>query len=360
MHSLKIIKPFLVLLLFAIAFGCAAPKYEEVKPVFPSPPDEPRIAYIKSWYGDIDFEGKSSFFDSIIGEEEGRMILVRPQAVAVDKEGIIYVVDAQLVAVMVFDEKNKEFRNFTGKGGRVAIPSGVAVDNIGKTVYISDIKQKKVFGFDKDAGLKISIGKEGEFERPSGLAVNETLQRLYVVDTYGHKVKAYTTKGDFLFEFGERGHDIGGQFNFPTFAAIDSHENIYVMDSQNFKVQVFDKDGKFIRMWGEVGDVPGRFARPKGIGIDSDDNVYVIDAAFENIQIFDKDGKVLLFFGTSGGGPGYFNVPAGMYIDRAADRIYVADGFNRRVQVFQYLSEKFKRERPLEYKEIMERVKGGK
>lgn len=349
----------LILLLSAIVSGCATPpKIEEVKPVWPSAPDEPKIAYIKSWYGEEDFAKKeSSFLDILLGEEEtGGMSMSRPQAVAVDKDGTIYVVDSQLAAVFVFDEKNNAFSFFGGSGrGRVSIPSGIAFDNLGNTIYISDAKQKKVFGFDKGGSLKVAIGKENEFERPSGLAVNEALKRLYVVDTYGHKVKVYTTKGDFLFEFGERGHEEGGQFNFPTFAAIDSHENIYIVDSQNFRVQVFDKDGKFIRMWGEVGDIPGRFARPKGVGIDSDDNVYIIDAAFENIQVFNKETKMLLFFGTSGTGPGYFNVPAGMYIDKNTDRIYVADGFNRRVQVLQYLSEKFKKEKPLEYKEIMER-----
>ncbi|MBI5894447.1 MAG: hypothetical protein HZB79_12540 [Deltaproteobacteria bacterium] len=350
---------FLILLLFAVTFGCATPpKIEEVKPVWPSAPDEPRIAYIKSWYGEEDFAKKeSSFLDTLLGEEGGGgMRMARPQAVAVDKDGTLYVVDSQLAAVFVFDEKNSAFGIFGGSGrGRVSIPSGIAFDNLGNTIFISDAKQKKVFGFDKNGGLKVAIGKEGEFERPSGLAVSEALKRLYVVDTHGHKVKAYTTKGDFLFEFGERGHEEGGQFNFPTFAAIDSQENVYIVDSQNFRVQVFDKDGKFIRLWGEVGDIPGRFARPKGVGIDSDDNVYIIDAAFENIQVFNKETKILLFFGTSGMDPGYFNVPAGMYIDKNTDRIYVADGFNQRVQVLQYLSEKFKKEKPLEYKEILDR-----
>lgn len=349
---------FLILLLSAITFGCAAaPTIEAIKPVWPSAPEEPRVAYIKSWFGEADFEKESTFLDTVIGEEEGGgMTLVRPHAVTVDNEGAVYVVDSQLSAVFVFDEKKKEFSVFSGKGrGMAAVPGDVAVDNAGGTVYVSDLKQKRVFGFNKDGALKVAIGKEGEFERPSGLAVNEALKRLYIVDTYGHKVKAYTTIGEFLFEFGERGHDEGGQFNFPTFAAIDSKDNVYIVDSQNFRVQVFDKDGKFIRMWGEVGDVAGKFARPKGIGIDSDDNVYIIDTIFENIQIFDKEANILLFFGGLGGAPGYFNLPAGMYISKSTDRIYVADGFNRRVQVFQYLSEKFKKEKPLEYKEIMER-----
>jgi hypothetical protein len=42
--------------------------------------------------------------------------------------------------------------------------------------------------------------------------------------------------------------------------------------------------------------------------------------------------------GQGGDGPGEFSLPAGLTIDEQ-DRIWVADSFNRRVQVFQYLAE---------------------
>jgi hypothetical protein len=63
-----------------------------------------------------------------------------------------------------------------------------------------------------------------------------------------------------------------------------------------------------------------------------------VDAAFGNFQIFDNSGErpLLLFVGQFGGNPGQFMLPAGMFIDDK-DRIYVADSYNRRVQVFEYL-----------------------
>ena len=60
------------------------------------------------------------------------------------------------------------------------------------------------------------------------------------------------------------------------------------------------------------------------------------DAAFDNIQIFDRAGHFLLAFGGLGAQPGEFWLPAGVAIDRD-DRIYVADSYNRRVQIFQYV-----------------------
>ena len=66
---------------------------------------------------------------------------------------------------------------------------------------------------------------------------------------------------------------------------------------------------------------------------DSDGNLYVVDALFENIQIFDPQGRFLMHWGENGTTPGCFWLPRGIAID-THDRIWVADAYNRRVQVF--------------------------
>ena len=53
------------------------------------------------------------------------------------------------------------------------------------------------------------------------------------------------------------------------------------------------------------------------------------------MQIFDEGGALLLAFGGDGAAPGEFWLPSGVHI--ANDRIYVADSYNRRVQIFQFL-----------------------
>ena len=54
------------------------------------------------------------------------------------------------------------------------------------------------------------------------------------------------------------------------------------------------------------------------------------------VQIFERDGRFLLAVGGSGSGPGSFWLPTGLHVD-AEDRVYVADSYNSRVQIFQYL-----------------------
>jgi len=76
--------------------------------------------------------------------------------------------------------------------------------------------------------------------------------------------------------------------------------------------------------------------RPKGIAFDSENDLYVVDGLWSNVQAYDQKGQLLYYFGQSGDGPQEFQLPAGLFIDRA-DRIYVVDSWNRRVQVFRYL-----------------------
>jgi hypothetical protein len=62
----------------------------------------------------------------------------------------------------------------------------------------------------------------------------------------------------------------------------------------------------------------------------------VVDALFDTVQIFDEEGVLLLQFGDRGTAPGEFWLPEGAFISKQ-DRIYVADSFNGRIQVFEFL-----------------------
>jgi DNA-binding beta-propeller fold protein YncE len=301
--------------------------------VWPLPPAQPRIKWLEQWSNRYDFGKPSEVLEFLIGKERVEK-LRRPNGVVTDSEGNIYVADSEQRIIFVFD-KNKKTLRFLGIG-RLAGPIGLAFNNKKQILYVSDTRLDKVFGINsKTDNFVVSIGAPGEFKNPSGLVFDEVRDRLYVADTQNHVIKVFDNNGHPLFTIGKRGKE-DGDFNFPSYLALDKNGRLFVVDSFNFRVQIFDPDGKFVSKFGKLGDSSGSFTRPHGIGIDSDGNIYVVDAAFSNFQIFNEEGGLLLWIGNPGTKPGEFYLPSGMYIDNK-DKIYVTDTFNRRVQVFQYL-----------------------
>ena len=339
MKCIKNCYTVLFFVIIVILSGCATSPSVSTKPtgtfVWPIPPASPKIKWITQWSERYDFGKPNEVLEFLIGKERTER-LRRPNGVVADAEGNIYVADSEIRTIFVFDMGKKTLR-FLGMG-TVAGPIGLAIDNKRGVLFVSDSRLDKVFGFNKSTGdIVLSLGGPGEFKNPSGLVYDEQRDRLYVADTQNHVIKAFDQNGRFLFSVGKRGAD-NGEFNFPSYVALDRNGRLFVVDSFNFRVQIFDTEGKFLKKFGKIGDASGYFTRPEGIGVDSDGNVYVVDASFNNFQIFNEEGKLLLWIGTAGSKAGEFYLPTGLYIDKN-DRIYVADTFNRRAQVFQYLKE---------------------
>lgn len=307
--------------------------------VWPLPPDAPRIRYVKSYSGAADFRKKPSRWRRVlVGPEIDKGIaLKKPYGVTTDDAGRMYVTDTGLGAVLVFDESKKKVRVLGQEGQvRLVTPIGLAVADDG-AVFVSDADLNQVFRFSADGRIDLALGRAEGLQNPTGIALDRNRNRLYVADSHLHKLFIYSTTGEFIDSWGERGPG-PGQFNYPTNLAVDRQGNVQVVDTGNFRVQSFSPDGRLLSTFGEAGDAFGSFSRPKGIAVDSEGHTYVVDAAFNNYQIFDEEGRLLLFVGSLGSGPGRFWLPAGIHID-GKDRVFVVDQLNRRVQVFQYLSE---------------------
>jgi sugar lactone lactonase YvrE len=204
---------------------------------------------------------------------------------------------------------------------------------LGDRLYVSDSTAARIHVFNFAGGCEGGwVLDQGS--RPAGIAIDATRSRLYVADAGMHQVLGFSPHGQRVLQFGRRG-GAAGEFNFPTWLAVDADGNLYVSDALNFRAQIFDPDGKLLGVLGHQGDGSGDLARPKGIGVDHHGTIYLVDALFDAVQMFDRAGRYLMVFGAGGSGPGHFSLPAGLTID--GDRIYVADSFNRRVQIFRIL-----------------------
>ncbi len=317
--------------------GVAVPVVEPtpvVRPVWPPPPDTAKIEYLTSIRGTRDLRGAKSFFrrlgEMVVGSSEDW--LVRPTGIAA-RGDFLAIADAGTPALFLFDGAARSFNKIAAISGEDLVsPVGVALAETGN-IYLSDSFLHRIYLLDQ-TGRSLHAWGTDELVRPTSLAFDPQRQRLYVADAGAHQIVVYDADGALQLAFGERG--LGdGQFNWPSHLCLDRDGLIYVVDSFNFRVQIFDPNGHFLFKFGHQGDGSGDFSRPKGIGVDSRGHIYVVDALFDAVQIFNYRGEFLLGFGRQGRDAGEFWLPNGLAAD--GDRVYVADGYNQRIQVFQFV-----------------------
>jgi len=319
-----------------VLFLCAAAPSNKTQlaPVWPLPPNKPRIIYVRDISSPADIGVKPSIFTRLadwvtgVGRDKGK--LDKPFGLALDETGSLLVTDTGANAVCLLDLARKKWTRWEA-AGKIRFKSPVAVARHGQTMFVADSALGKVIAFDEKGKLRFEI--TNELERPSGLALLG--DKLFITDSQWHHVVVCDVRGQLVSKFGRRGGG-PGEFNFPTHVSVDAGGRVYVTDSLNHRIQVFDAAGRFQRAFGSVGDGPGYFSRPKGVAADSFGHVYVVDAVFDNIQVFDGQGRLLLNWGEAGPNPGQFWLPNGIAISRGND-IYVADSHNSRIQIFRYI-----------------------
>ncbi len=119
---------------------------------------------------------------------------------------------------------------------------------------------------------------------------------VWVVDRFNHRLLKFSNDGkQLLLKIGERavpGND-QGHFHDPASLAVMPDGSIYVADGYtNSRVVKFDKDGKYVMSWGTKGTGPSQFSLVHSVAVDAN-RVYVADRNNDRIQIFDHSGKFL-------------------------------------------------------------------
>jgi sugar lactone lactonase YvrE len=342
-------KLIMLVSLVVVLSACAtAPKVTEVPKRFfwPPEPDQPRIEWIAAYYGDLDIKTKG-LLSSVVGDD-ATVEFSRPISVASDGEGRFIVADQELAQVYMFNLKRHEVFPLGGTAGATSFsqPSGVAVDGLGY-FYAADTKSRKIFVADGENKLVRVIDLSLEVASIGSIAIDRARSILLVPDPKSAKVALFTLAGELRSTISGKGY-----FSFPNAVAVASDGSVFVADSYNATIVHFSADGKYISALGKRGDSPGNLTLVTGVAVDSEDHVYAVDGRLHSITIFDKEGNTLMVIGgqhsiRSGNiGRGGFQIPQGISIDKN-DRIFVADSFNHRVQVLQYLNEKYLRENPV-------------
>uniref|UniRef100_A0A1X7UHB5 SMP-30/Gluconolactonase/LRE-like region domain-containing protein n=1 Tax=Amphimedon queenslandica TaxID=400682 RepID=A0A1X7UHB5_AMPQE len=207
---------------------------------------------------------------------------------------------------------------------------GVAVHTNGEVYASSDDGFVQVFSEDGTAVRRIGSKGNG----------NGQLEYPWAADFNNKRVQVFKEDGTFVkvFHCDRNESDV----------AVDNEGKIHVTISDQHHVQVFSPDGKTrldtynrvfsedgtaVRRIGSKGNGNGQFDKPWGLLL-VENKLYVSDYDLNRVQYFSATtGQYIGQFGSKGNGNGQFSSPRGMSTDGKGN-ILVADGNNKRVQVF--------------------------
>lgn len=334
------------MLFVASLLGCTAPPIDvsaaKGQLLWPAPPDPPRFAFEATLRSESNIVPESEgqqLQRRLTGAARGDKVIIGKPSAIVAREGRVYVAEPLVKAVTVLDAaRGKLFRFGLRAPNTLERPQALALDEAG-LVYVLDAGLHRVMVFDSLGLFQFSIDVKHGFANPVAVAVTRDGETIYVVDrgdlaNDDHKVVAFAPDGREKFRLGPRGQS-DGRFNIPLAATVAADGTLLVADSGNSRVQAFDASGKFRFSFGGFGAGPGRFSRPRAIATDGDGNIYVADANFNNVQIFTPAGELLMPLGrlSQTPGPGNFALIGAIAVDEG-NRLYVSDNLFRKIEVF--------------------------
>lgn len=218
---------------------------------------------------------------------------------------------------------------------RMAKPYAVAVRK--GRIFVSDSVSRKVRVFDIPGQSYSVVGDadgENRIVKPLGLDL-DAAGNLYVADATLKQVLVFDAAGRYQ-------RLIGGPKWFDRLSSVtvdDNGERIYVVDiggvtSEQHRVRVFNaRSGEHLFDIGKRGTGPGEFNLPRDVALGKEGRIYVVDGGNFRVQIFDRNGKFIKSFGAVGKQLGNFARPKEIAADSDGN-VYVIDTAFGNFQIF--------------------------
>jgi DNA-binding beta-propeller fold protein YncE len=278
-------------------------------------------------------------YESTLLLSTGPVGQTRPVSVTCDPvQGEICVTDVRQNALHVLNQFDIQlFR--TSTVAELSLPTDGSVDLLGRLVCLdrtssgdNSITRLNVYGEPDRYELQIPF----EGWNPAHLLVTRDGNYLTLDPARTTLAKHDSATGNLIWQRSLA--DSGGDEIYLGRPAEGPDGQIVVPGGNLGQVLIFDAEGRYRISFGETGGAEGYFSFPVAAAFTPDGLLLVLDRMRHKIIAFDQDNRFVTEFGSLGAGPGQFYHPVAMAAD-ATGRVYVAQGFQGRVQVFQYTSD---------------------
>ena len=241
--------------------------------------------------------------------------------IATSPNGTVFVSDYRNHEIHVFDAQRKHIRTIGQPGsgqGQLNSPLGVAVDSDG-LVYVVNCTNRCIEVLREEGTFVRQIGV-GELNNPWNVTINN--KHVYIADTGNHRIAIFTLEGQLIRTIRSQASGLG-QFNSPSAVAFSPDGDMYIGDWYNQCIQVFTAEGVYKREFGK-----DQLKRPRDLLITADGDVLVADQGNNRVAVFNSRGNANNFVHS-------FKVesPLGLTIDGNGD-ILVTDNSNKQVVIF--------------------------
>lgn len=287
----------------------------------------------------------------------------RPEGVAVDADGNLYVTEA-LGGLWRITPDGTASRIIAGE--QLALPAKITVDANGN-LFLAESAANRILQI-TPAGDWQSVAGAGQvgyadgdspqalFSLPLDVAVNGA-GVLYVADSGNGRIRQITPDGQVsTVAGGERGFADGpgseARFNGIAGLTLDATGTLYVAEANGKRIRLIDPNGTVSTLAGngEIGFKDGaaaqaQFNGPSDVALDQAGNLYVADLGNHSVRLITPDGQVTTIAGNGeagnvdgAGNKAQFWFPQAIVVNQNG-LIYVADSGNGLIRIIKELEQ---------------------